>query len=447
MGLKDTSLLLGCYYRDSGQPIDTAYSKNGKFIFKGNKNLKKGMYFIMLPNYNLQLVINESYLSFKTSLNNPINDMIFNKSFENKPFYNYMKFLNEKQKLVSNLNEKLKSSTSNQNKEIKIQLENIDKEVIKFRDNFINRNKKIFFTDIIKASLEPIIPDPATNINYNDKELKEYQLNYYINHYWDNINLLDSGIIRTSFFFNRLNRYFDKIVYQIPDSLIKYSNLLINKSSSNEEVFRYLVGVVTDKYSTSKIMGFDAVFVEMVEKYHMTGLYSWKDSTNLYKMIERAEKISPNLIGKVAPEFTDYNGTPFMKDLNGNIHTLKSVKANYTLLVFYGPSCGHCKKEIPKIKNTTDSLISLNYDIKTFAVATEFDTDEWKKFINEQKIESWLNVADIRFDSENNPVASSDWRDKYDIYSTPVVYLLDEKKKIIAKRINYKQFAEIITRK
>ena len=156
----------------------------------------------MLPNYNLQLVINESYIGFKTSLNNPINEMIFNKSFENKPFYNYMKFLNEKQKLVSNLNEKLKSSTSNQNKEIKIQLENIDKEVIKFRDNFINRNKKIFFTDIIKASLEPIIPDPATNINNNDKELKEYQLNYYINHYWDNINLLDSGIIRTTFFFS-----------------------------------------------------------------------------------------------------------------------------------------------------------------------------------------------------------------------------------------------------
>ena len=85
-----------------------------------------------------------------------------------------------------------------------------------------------------------------------------------------------------------------------------------------------------------------------------------------------------------------------------------------------------------KIKNTIDSLINLKYDIKTFAVATEFDVSEWKKFIKEQKTESWINVADISHDDEGNPLASSDWRDKYDIYSTPVVvYLLDKEKKLL----------------
>ena len=57
-----------------------------------------------------------------------------------------------------------------------------------------------------------------------------------------------------------------------------------------------------------------------------------------------------------------------------------------------------------------------------------------------------INVADINHDDEGNPVASSDWRDKYDIYSTPVLYLLDKDKKIIAKRISYKQITEIIGR-
>ena len=135
-----------------------------------------------------------------------------------------------------------------------------------------------------------------------------------------------------------------------------------------------------------------------------------------------------------------------MKDLNGKTHTLQSINADYTLLIFYGHTCGHCKTEIPKIKNTIDSLINLKYDIKTFAVATEFDVSEWKKFIKEQKTESWINVADISHDDEGNPLASSDWRDKYDIYSTPVVYLLDKEKRILAKRITHQQFAEIITR-
>ena len=191
----------------------------------------------------------------------------------------------------------------------------------------------------------------------------------------------------------------------------------------------------------------DAVFVNMVEKYYITKMCTWVDEEQLKKIIERAEKIAPNLIGKTASEFTDIYGRAFMKDLNGKFHTLGSVKADYTLLVFYGPTCGHCKTEIPKIKNTLDSLINLKYNIKTFAVATEFDIEEWKKFIKEQKTENWINVADISHDKDGNPLASSDWRDKYDIYSTSVVYLLDEKKKILAKRINHKQFAEIITRK
>ena len=101
---------------------------------------------------------------------------------------------------------------------------------------------------------------------------------------------------------------------------------------------------------------------------------------------------------------------------------------------------------MPKIKNSLDSLRDKGVDIKVFAVATEFDKKEWKKFIKEQKTGDWLNVADINHDDEGNPVASSDWRDKYDIYSTPVVYLLDEKKKIIAKRITHQQVKEIVER-
>ena len=77
---------------------------------------------------------------------------------------------------------------------------------------------------------------------------------------------------------------------------------------------------------------------------------------------------------------------------------------------------------------------------------TEFDLSEWKRFIHDQKTGSWINVAAINHDDEGNPVASSDWRDKYDIYSTPVVYLLDKQKKIIAKRITHQQIVEIISR-
>jgi len=190
----------------------------------------------------------------------------------------------------------------------------------------------------------------------------------------------------------------------------------------------------------------DAVFVHMVENYYITKQCDWVDSTQLVKIADRAQKIAPNLIGRKASEFLDLNGRPFMKDTSGFLHTLQEVNADYTVLVFFGPTCGHCKKEIPKIKHDIDSLTGAGYDIKTFSVATEFDKKEWKKFINAQKIGDWINVADINHDEEGNPYVSSDWHGDYNIYSTPVIYLLDKEKKIIAKRITHTQIVEIISR-
>ena len=117
-------------------------------------------------------------------------------------------------------------------------------------------------------------------------------------------------------------------------------------------------------------------------------------------------------------------------------------------MIFYGPSCGHCKKEIPKIKNVYDSLITSGVSITGFAVATEFDTLEWKKFIKEQHIEDWINVADILFDENGDLQASSNWREKYDIKSTPMVYLLynvNKQNQIKAKKLNHKQLGPFIS--
>ena len=254
-------------------------------------------------------------------------------------------------------------------------------------------------------------------------------------------------MLRTRVFYNKIDQYFEKLTVKHPDSIIISADILVEKSRANSDIFQYVVNYITSTYERSKIMGMDAIFVHMVEKYYITNQCNWVDSLQLVKIADRAQKIAPNLIGRKASEFLDIYGRPFMKDTLGITHTLQEIKAEYTILVFFGPTCGHCKKEMPKIKHNVDSLVNSGYDIKTFAVATEFDKKEWKKFIKEQKTGDWINVADINHDDEGNPVASSDWRDKYDIYSTPVVYLLDKEKKIIAKRITHSQIVDIIERR
>ena len=69
-----------------------------------------------------------------------------------------------------------------------------------------------------------------------------------------------------------MEQYLDKMTAKNPDSIIVSANTLIEKAKANEEIFRYVVSHVTSKYERSKIMGMDAVFVNMVENYYITNL-------------------------------------------------------------------------------------------------------------------------------------------------------------------------------
>ena len=60
---------------------------------------------------------------------------------------------------------------------------------------------------------------------------------------------------------------------------------------------------------------------------------------------------------------------------------------------------------------------------------------KWTDFVNEHKLYNWINAW--------NPY-SYDYKIKYDILSTPQIYLLDKNKKIIAKKIAVEQVEDII---
>ena len=426
--------------------VDTALVLNDKILFKKNTLLDEGMYFIFDPQTGgmlLPLFVTNQNFSFYFDIKNFDNTLRFENSIDNTIASEYQTFLQAKLEIRNMLSNKLDSLDNDDREIIESKISSINSSVKNYTNNFIDKNSKTFFSKFLKANQQIEIPESPLDSNGNPD--RNFPYNFSKKHFWDNIDFTDSRILRTPIFFNKMDQYFDKMTAKHPDSINQSADILIKLSKANDEIFQYVVSYVTSTYERSKIMGMDAVFVHMVEKYYITNQCDWVDSTMLVKMQDRAQKIAPNLIGRKATEFIAY-GTAFMKDTLEIPHTLSEIKADYTVLVFFGPSCGHCKKEIPKIKNDVDSLISAGYDIETFAVATEFDKKEWKKFINDQKIGDWINVADINHDEEGNPVASSDWRDKYDIYSTPVIYLLDKDKKIIAKRISHTQLVEILGR-
>ena len=115
--------------------------------------------------------------------------------------------------------------------------------------------------------------------------------------------------------------------------------------------------------------------------------------------------------------------------------TIYDVKAKYTILYFWDPSCGHCQKETPVLKALYDSIKAKN--VKVYAVCTEQNVADWKKYIIKHNL-NWINVLDYK--------NVTGFHTTYDIYSTPVVYLLDENKKILAKRLSVDQLREVMNR-
>ena len=133
-------------------------------------------------------------------------------------------------------------------------------------------------------------------------------------------------------------------------------------------------------------------------------------------------KIAPNVIGNLAPEIKVPNLATKKEE------SLLGQTGKYTLLVFYSPTCGHCQHELPALDSVYRAVLKKK-GLKIFTVATEGGEQAINDFITKNKLEDWTNTWD--------PDHAGDWRGKYDVYSTPTIYLLDEKKIIRGKRIDH----------
>ena len=114
---------------------------------------------------------------------------------------------------------------------------------------------------------------------------------------------------------------------------------------------------------------------------------------------------------------------------------LSDVKADYTILIFWDVDCGHCQKEIPKVLEVYNELLKEKKDVKVFSVYNQQELDKYLKYIDEKKLD-WINVYD--------GVHYNNLADKYDIFSTPVIYVLDKNKVIKARKIEVEQIKNIV---
>lgn len=429
-GLSNKQCLLAYYFGDEKYIKDTLQlDAQGKVNLSGDEPMDGGIYMFVFPgnkNY-FEFIINEQEFTLSTTKANPVKNMTIQGSSENKMFFEYMSMLNKKKSKAQKLKKKRKSiKDENPEKAEKIQdqIDNIGETIKKKRSKLIDENEDLFYTKVLKTMEDPEYP----SIKGEDGKVdSQKSFNVYKQRYFNNVDWSDDRLLRTPIYHNKLTTYLEDLTPRNPDSIIAAADQLVKATEGNDETFKYIVHHITSKYERSKIMGMDKVFVHMGENYYLTGKADWVSDEQLKDIKERVLRLKPNLIGKQAPRIT-------MANINDEPVSLYDVDKPITVLFFWDSECGACQSAIPKLRKIYKNA-EFSDKMEVYAVNIEDKKDGWVEYVNNNEL-PWINVQDRYNDSK--------FRAYYNIYSTPVIYVLDDKKKIRAKRIGVEQLKKVV---
>lgn len=413
-----------------------AISNKGTAFFHGKENLPGGIYAIVFPGKTLTadfFIDKEQTITIKADTADLAN-MVVTGSKENPMFQQYQKFVSAKGVLLQK--ERIAYNASRTKADSSLHEANYtryNKELNDYRDNIIKTQPKSMMAALFNAMKEPPYPTkiPVTHQDSIDN------YNFYKAHYWDGITFMDERIIRTPFFLPKLERYYREVMPQAADSIIKDADYKLLLARTAPEMYKFLLNWLTDEYINPKYMGQDAVFVHLFEKYHSKGVSSWLNEKQMEVITRRAYMQMANLIGEKAANLE-------MVDTAGKPSSLYDLDASYTVVVFWDPTCGHCKEEIPRI----DSIYRASWKglhVKIYAVLTENQQKEWIKYIHDHNIEDWTNVYQTK--EQEKAITDSQqpgFRQLYDVTMTPTLYLLDKEKRIIGKKLSWKQLNDLL---
>jgi thiol-disulfide isomerase/thioredoxin len=438
---KNQYIYLG-YYFGKTLPIKDSVKLNDKGIgtFKGTEKLKSGVYLIGFPNKNgfFEILVGDAqFFSITTDTPNISKRLVIKNNPDGLQFQNYQNFMEQKGNEIKTL-EKLPQTTEPQKKLLLNKRKVINDAVQLYRKGIMTKSPKGLLTAIFKTIEEPIVPEG--NKHPGGKYDSTYAWYYYKSNYWNGVSFKDDRLLRTPVFEPKLEKYFKSIVYPSPDSIIKEVDKILVPASPNPEMFKYLASKFIEKYINPEYMGQDAVYVHIFEKYIASGMVDWYDEKQKKILNDRAYSLMANKLGDKSPPLD-------LVDTLNNPVSLYNIKSEYTVICFWDATCGHCKEVVPKL----DSIYNAKWKklgVTIFGVMTDGGVPAWKKYIVENKFTAWIHAYQTQEQKDADYAANRpNFRQLYDITTTPKLYLLDKEKRIIAKQLTYEQIDDLLTKK
>lgn len=432
-GWKDTTVYLGHYYGEQTYLKDTARANaQGAFTFDNENKLQQGVYFLVINKSKIFdfVISSDQYFSMETSTADYVKNMMVKGDHDNRLFFENMLFNMDRNVEAEPFIKILKDSATSQDqkKMARESFAKVNEKVAAYQKDLITKNPQTLTARLLKAN-QPIDIPPAPKKADGSID-STYQLRYYRQHFFDNFDLADDAMLRMPrpVYQEKIKEYLNKLYAPIPDTIMAAIDKMVAKAKRNPETYKYLVWNCVFLYQNPEIMGLDAVYVSLYDKYFASGEMNYWISDQVKKNLkDYAEKLRPSLVGKTGANL-------IMQDQNLMKQSMYDIKNKYTILFIFDPDCSHCKEETPKLvdfynKNKT------RFDLEVFAVSADTSMAKMKKYIKDFKM-TWITVNGPR------TYLPKHYSEFYHAETTPALYILDRKHTIIAKKLPVKQLEE-----
>lgn len=434
------------HYSGKQFPVVDSVKLNEKSegVFKGDKSLGGGIYIIAYPKKDRfieMLVDKQQHFSIIADTTDPIRKRKFVNSPENDAFSLYQQEMSNKGRRIDSLSTLMRSSGKpDDSTRLSAAIRKTTDEITTYRKQVSAKNPNSLLSVLMHLMEEPKVP-PASQ-HPGGKYDSTFAYRFFKDHYWDGVDFWDDRITRTpaSLFEERVDKYFNTLVYPSPDSVNKEIDRMLAFASPSKEVTRILLVRFVTRYLNMRYMWEDAVFVHLFEKYFSQKDYDWLTPQGKKLITDRAYSLMANIMGNPAENIS-------LPDTAGVIKNLySSDTARFTVVTFWDPTCGHCRETLPLL----DSMYQAKWKaagIKMYSVAKETDgtKNDWLNFIRAHHLEQWTNVYYSK-EEENKRISAGipGYSQLYDAQTVPAVFLLDKEKRIIAKKLTWQQTDEII---
>ncbi len=404
---------------------------SGAGVFKADTLLPQGLYKIYLDeknHFDFLLGADQEFSIQKESFIS--SDIKIKGAIETEEFAKYAVFLRDLQNKGAEINKKMETATPEEKSALQEEMGELTSELHKYWFRIKDEYPNTFLSAFLLANYVPpldISTLPA-EVQKNDSLLLIERFYFQQKHFWDYFDYTDERLLYTPLFKPKLENWFTKVLVQKYDSVIPAVYQFIEDVRPNKRIFQFATSWFLNASINSNIMGMDALFVDLARTYYLSGQAFWASEESMKKIRENVMFAEHNLIGMTAPDLT-------LENIDGEFVNLHKIKSKITIVLIFEPDCSHCKVFVPRLHKEVYQQYK-DKGLKVYAIYSMDKKEEWTEFLTKNNLYDWINVWD-----ENH---ISQFKILFDGRKTPVVYILDENKKIIAKALSVEQIGDLM---